>query len=99
MSMPKVGMSYQDVNKRCSRILRNPGDTQKKAHLVGSLRNQLRLAEGESALNELDKELCSTRSSGLRSLTGAGTKQIGWGPGRQLGDGHWRFIDGQWKQI
>lgn len=76
MNYPKLGMSYSDCAKRIRRISYSPGNMQAKLNLVNSLRNQCRLAEGDSALKELDAEAFSKhkRSS---DLTGAGTKQLG----------------------
>ena len=54
----------------------NPGNPKAKENLVNSIRNQCRLAEGEKAMSELDKELCSNKTSSP-SLTGAGNKQTG----------------------
>jgi hypothetical protein len=98
MSMPRVGMRYDDVLKRCKRIISNPGNIDVKTNLINSLKNQCRLAEGEKASIQLDKELCSTNQSS-HSLTGAGAKQIGWGPGKKLGDGKWLLADGKWVKV
>lgn len=94
---PDLGMSYEQVKHR----IKNYDSINRfgKTGIKNSLRNQLRLAEGESALNELDKELSSIKSDRVHSLTGAGAKQIGWGPGKKLGDGRWRLIDGRWEKL
>ena len=72
----KLGMRYSDCAKRIRRISHNPGNVRAKLNLIHSIRNQCRLAEGDSALKELDVEAFSThkRSS---DLTGTGTKQLG----------------------
>ena len=95
MSDAKLGMYYKDVAPRCKRILKNPGHPEAKANLVNSLKNQCRLAEGEGAKAELDRELSHTHKS-LSTFSGAGNKQTGFGPGQRLGDGRYRYIDGQW---
>lgn len=75
---PRIGMSYNDVLCRCKRLAGSKsGHPQAKSNLINSLRNQCRLAEGEKALSELDKELCSTNKPSSRCLTGAGNKQLG----------------------
>jgi hypothetical protein len=71
-----LGMGYSDVLRRTKRILGNPGHPEAKMNLVNSLRNQCRLAEGEKALCELDKEL-SENLQNSAALTGAGNKQTG----------------------
>ena len=88
----KVGLSYSDVARRIKRIQSNPGHPQAKANLINSLKNQCRIAEGESVLTELNRE-CSSEGS---FFTGSGTKQCGIGEGKRLGDGCWRFQDGKW---
>jgi hypothetical protein len=96
--MPKIGMRYEDVSKRCKRILRSPGDVNYKRNLLGSLANQCRLAEGEKAIIELERDLSLTKKSS-QSFSGAGPKQTGIGPGRKLGDGRWRYEAGKWNRI
>ena len=91
---PDVGMSYEQVKHRLKKY--DSINRFGRKEIKDSLRNQLRLAEGESALTELDKELSSNSHKRVLSLTGAGQKQLGWGPGKKLGDGHWRLIDGKW---
>ena len=98
MKHPKLGMHYQDVAGRCKRIIRNPGHPEAKAALVKSLRNQCRLNEGERAQAELDRELSHTHKS-LSTFSGAGNKQPGYGDGKKLGDGRYRYIDGEWVKI
>ena len=94
---PDIGMSFKQVKDRISRYdsINRFGHTQIK----DSLKNQLRLAEGEASVKELDKELSSNRSSGPQVFSGTGAKQTGFGKGKKLGPGHWRFIDGKWVQV
>lgn len=73
--MPKLGMEYSDCAKRIKRIQVNPGHPRGKVNIINSLKNQCRLAEGESSLKELERE-CALSKSGS-SFTGAGNKQIG----------------------
>lgn len=96
--MPKVGMSYSEVATRIKRIQSNPGHPQAKANIINSLKNQCRLAEGESALNALESE-CSLNHKRIHSFTGAGHKQVGWGSGKKLGDGHWQYTSNGWIRI
>lgn len=93
--LPKLGMSYAECEKRIKRIQVNPGHPEAKANLINSLRNQCRLAEGESALTDLDKN-CHKEGS---AFSGAGPKQIGIGSGVKLGVGRWRYVQGSWVQI
>lgn len=76
MGFPKLGMNYSDVSRRIKRIIHTPGHLPSQLNLVKSLRNQCRLAEGDSALKELDAEAFS-KHKGSPDLSGAGTKQIG----------------------
>ena len=100
MSEPKLGMRYGDVRTRVKRIMTAPGHPQAKANLVSSLVNQCRLAEGEKAIIELGRDLSSaTVKERSHALSGAGSKQTGWGKGKRLGDGKWRYADGQWQRI
>jgi len=69
MSEPKLGMYYDAAKKK----LRGP--LGKQPRIRASILNQVRIAEGEKAKLELDKELCSTKPCS-RSFTGAGNKQI-----------------------
>ena len=95
MSYPRLGMRFEDVRTRVKRIIKNPGDDTQKARLVGSLLNQCRLAEGEGATKTIESEI-SQRPSGF---SGAGTKQVGMGPGRKFGDGTWRYENGSWRRL
>lgn len=75
MSEPKLGMRYNDVARRIKKLQKNPYGTKlDKIRLIDSLANQCRLAEGESALCELERECALKQGS---SLTGAGNKQLG----------------------
>jgi len=94
--MPKVGMPYSDVARRIKRIQVNPGHPEAKRNLINSLKNQCRLAEGDSALTELERECALSKKESF--LSGAGNKQSGWGEGRRLGDGRWRYDKGSWIQ-
>lgn len=95
--MPKTGMAYEDVARRVKRIEGSTrGHPAAKRNLVNSLKNQCRLAEGNSAITELERECAITKGS--LAFSGAGHRQIGWGPGHKLGDGKWRYIDGNWIQ-
>lgn len=97
MSDLKLGMSYSDVARRIKRIQANPGHPEAKTNIINSLKNQCRLAEGNSALKELQRECTLSKRSFF--LTGAGNKQVGWGEGKRLGDGKWRYDNGTWVQI
>jgi len=92
--MPKLGMEYADVAKRIKRIQFNPGHPKAKQNLINSLKRQCRLAEGESAYKELERECAISKEDS--SLPGAGHKQIGWGEGKRLGPGRWKYINGTW---
>ena len=91
---PKVGMGYADVSRRIKRIQSNPGHPQAKTNLINSLKNQCRIAEGEPAMKELERECALTKTGSF--LTGSGNKQMGIGPGQRLGTGRYRYIDGKW---
>jgi hypothetical protein len=93
MSLPKVGMHYDDVVKKIKRFQKLPNPD--KARVIDSLANQCRLAEGQAAQTELERECALTQAS---FLTGAGNKQIGFGTGKKLGDGKWIWSDGTWKR-
>jgi len=95
---PRLGLGYSESATRIKRIIRNPGHPEAKANLIGSIRNQCRLAEGNSAVAELDKEVLSGKTDSL-SLTGKGNKQVGIGKGKQLGSGKWRYENGGWVQL
>ena len=57
MSLPKVGMRYEDVRSRVKRITSSSkGDMQAKANLCNSLVNQVRLCEGSKAAREIMRE-------------------------------------------
>lgn len=94
----EIGMSYSDVSRRCKRIMSSPGHPESKRNLINSLANQCRLSEGEKALHELDTELSSLEKR-PHSFSGDGNKQIGWGNGKRLGEGTWRYQDGSWVKI
>lgn len=92
---PKIGMAYDDVARRVKRIRKSAqGDPEAKGNLIRSLKNQCRLSEGESAIIELERECAMTKEGS--AFSGAGHKQIGWGSGHRLGDGHWRWENGSW---
>jgi hypothetical protein len=92
--MPRIGMYYDDVARRVKRIQKNPGHPEAKRNIIASLKNQCRLAEGEAAQTELERECALTQAS---FLTGGGNKQCGWGKGKKLGDGKWIWSKGTWK--
>lgn len=94
----KHGMAYSDVSRRIKRIQSNPGHPEAKQNLINSLKNQCRIAEGNSAIIELERECANTKSAGY-SLTGSGTKQVGIGEGKKLGEGRWKYEDGKWQKI
>ncbi len=61
---PKEGLYFEDARKRAVRIARNHKiDSMRKNQLVCSLKNQARLHDGESASNEIQKEIESDFSS------------------------------------
>jgi hypothetical protein len=90
-------MRYADVVSRIKRIQRNGGHPQAKENLIKSLKNQCRLAEGERALKEIERE-CAPENS-VHSFSGVGNKQIGWGEGKKLGSGRWKFDNGKWEKV
>lgn len=90
----RPGVDFSDASKRIKRILSNPGHPQAKQNLVNSIINQATVREGKRAHISLTK--MAQESS---SLSGRGTKQTGYGPGRKLGAGRWRFENGKWKQL
>ena len=99
MSELKLGMAYADVARRIKRIASaKGGNVQAKANLIKSLANQCRLAEGESALKELERE-CISSNQKDSIFSGAGNKQTGIGPGKRLGDGRWKYDKGAWIQV
>ena len=61
MSLPKVGMHYQDVEKRVKRIARSPMDSVSKQRLTESLINQAARHEGQKAAKELKYMLSKER--------------------------------------
>ena len=95
---PRLGVTYEEAKTRCKRIWKNGGHPEARMALINSIRNQCRLAEGEKALTELDKEISADKTSSL-SLSGAGNKQTGIGKGKRLGSGRWRYQDGKWVQV
>ena len=77
MSDLKLGMRYEDVRRRVKRISLNPRIAQgNKERLVGSLLNQVRLGEGETAQDEIRGEI-ATIDKGSSSFSGRGNKQVG----------------------
>ena len=94
-------MHYEDVRTRVKRIsVAKEGDSEAKRRIVHSLLNQARLAEGEGAKKELERELSTlSQKSHNLPLTGAGNKQIGWGKGRRFGTGKWRYTKRGWEKI
>lgn len=96
---PELGMKYKDVRKRVKRIAHdyrtNPdSDKEMQINLTRSLINQARLHEGNDVVDELHNELEYNKSS----FSGASNKQIGFGPGKRLGAGKWRLVDGKWQR-
>jgi hypothetical protein len=89
MSLPKVGMYYEDVRRRVK------GVQGKDPVIRKSLLNQVRLHEGEEAQKELERELSHINQKSS-FLSGAGHKQSGIGEGKKLGDGRWIFKNGEW---
>ena len=61
---PREGMYFSDARKRAVRIARNHKiDSMRKNQLVCSLKNQVRLHDGEEASNEIQKEVNSDFNS------------------------------------
>ena len=55
---PREGMYFSDARTRAVRIARNPKiDPMRKNQLVSSLKNQVRLHDGDKASNEVQKEI------------------------------------------
>lgn len=90
----RPGMDYGDVAKRVKRIASAPGHPQAKKNLIESLINQATVREGKRAHTELYK-LAQASSSSL----GRGIKQTGFGSGKKLGAGRWRFENGKWRSL
>ena len=59
MKQPKIGMHFEDARTRTKRICKNVPKSERKDRLVKSMLNQVKLAEGSKAANELHKELTS----------------------------------------
>ena len=91
MSDQRPGMDYGEASKRVRRIASAPGHPQAKSNLINSIINQAAVREGERAKSLLTQESLS--------FSGRGIKQNGFGNGRKLGAGRWRFENGKWKQL
>lgn len=89
---PKLGMYYETARKKLKGPLGRDG------HLRESLLNQVQLHEGETATAELKKELSFIKNRS-HVFSGAGNRQTGYGEGYKVGDGHWKWQDGEWKQL
>lgn len=87
----RPGLDYGDAAKRIKRINAAPGHPQAKTNLINSIINQATVREGERAKTLLTQESLS--------FSGCGTKQVGYGPGKKLGTGRWRYENGKWKQL
>lgn len=76
---PKLGIYYKEAHERLNRInkIENPNPFYKQ-RLTNSLLHQASLAEGEGAKSELMKEFTEKSSF----LSGAGNKQVGYGPSK-----------------
>ncbi len=94
MALPKKGMYYEDCKTRIKRIERTVSEPGAKTRLQKSLLNQAELHQ-KGASSEIIKELTHRG----QSFSGAGTKQIGYGPGKKSGTGRWRYEDGQWRKV
>lgn len=68
MSLPKIGMHFEDVRKR----LKTSKSIKVYPELKGSLLNQARLHEGEGAVKELNQEIDSNNHS---------SNKLGWSSG------------------
>ena len=88
MSEPRIGMHFEDVRQRVKRI--SKVQSPQALNLMNSLRNQARLAEGEGAVQEIDKEIM---------FSGNSNRQSGFGEGKRLGQGRWRYESGAWVKI
>jgi len=99
MSIPKLGMAFEDVRKRVKRIAQTDNAIpEKRDKLINSLLNQTRLCDGEKAHTEIKAEL-SALNKRVHALSGAGNKQVGWGEGKRLGPGKWIFENGRWRNV
>jgi len=86
MSNPPLGMHYKDALKKLK------GPLGKDYRLRESLINQVKLHEGDGAVNEIRKELNFThKGSATFSLSGASNRQTGIGEGKKLGDGRYLY--------
>ncbi len=92
MSHPKIGMHYEDVRKRLK------GHFGKDPVIKASMLNQVQLHEGEKAKIEIKREL-SLLEKKSPFFSGAGSKQIGFGEGKRLGDGLWSYVGGKWIKV
>ncbi len=92
--MKKIGLGYDECAKRIKRITKNPGHPEAKHNLVESIKNQCRLSEGEASKIELERECALAEKASF--FSGTGNKSCGYGSGYKLGEGHWKFIDGDW---
>ena len=72
-----------------------PGDPQSKKNLISSIANQAAMREGERSKMSLYK-LANESSS---SLSGSGLMQKGFGPGKKLGAGKWKYANGKWQAM
>ena len=91
MAYPKQGMTYEQCKAKLKKLGSNP-------NLRSSILNQCRLAEGEKAQKELEKEF-SYKVNRSRAFSGAGNKQVGIGDGVRMGTGKWRCMQGKWEKI
>jgi len=91
MAFPKQGMTYEQSKSKLKKLGSDP-------NLRSSILNQCRLAEGEKAQKELEKEF-SYKANRSRSFSGAGNKQVGIGDGVRLGPGKWRYMQGKWEKV
>jgi hypothetical protein len=84
-TLPKIGMTYNQVR---SRLIGDSAKYKQNANLRASILYQVQLCEGEKAAHELANEVASKwgRAKNGRSLSGAGSIQVGIGGGSSCAD-------------
>ena len=85
-------MKYEDVRTRVKRIASEPMNLKSKMNLANSLLGQVERCEGSGAKEEILKELdMDGNTQKIYSCTGPTT--CGFGEGRKLGAGTWKYND------
>jgi hypothetical protein len=87
-------MDFGEARKRVTRIASAPGHPQAKSNLIGSIIRQAGMRDSK-APSILVKEV----NGESWTMTGNGTRQTGFGPGKKLGAGRWRYEGGKWLKV